>query len=292
MLNSMTGFGEAQGTLNGVSYVVEVKTLNSRYFKTSIKLPELGVNLEEHIDKLLRRRIARGAVQYVLRLKEVSASALFDIDEPALRAVVERLSRLGPDLAGSLDVGNLLSLPGMVRPVTPDEETAVRVRDKILELSSTAIDRVQQMRCAEGQSLEADLRGHCEAIRRDLEVIDSRGGSVVREYARRLQSRVDELLAEAKLKLDAETLAREVAVLADRSDISEELARLDSHLKQFEQICHEGGQAGRRLDFLCQEMLREANTIGSKATDGEIISRVVDVKCRIDRIKEQVQNVE
>ncbi len=292
MLNSMTGFGEAQGTLDGVSYVVEVKTLNSRYFKTNLKLPELGVYLEEHIDKLLRQRIARGTIQYVLRLKEVSASALFDIDEPALRAVVERLSRLGPELTSGLDVGNLLSLPGMVRPLTPDEETARRMRQKVLDLSSEAIDKLQQMRAAEGQCLEADLRGHCDGIKQDMDVIRGSSGSVVKEYAKRLKGRVDELLAEAKLQLDAETLAREVAVLADRSDISEELARLDSHLQQFDQICEEGGQAGRRLDFLCQEMLREANTIASKATEGEIISRVVDIKCRIDRIKEQVQNVE
>jgi uncharacterized protein (TIGR00255 family) len=148
------------------------------------------------------------------------------------------------------------------------------------------------MRAAEGGSLEADLKNHCQAISEDLERIRSRGAAVLHEYAIRLRKRVDGLLAEAKLKLDEETLAREVAILADRSDISEEIARLDSHLEQFIQSCHSNDQAGRRLDFISQEMLREANTIASKASDAEIIRSVVDMKCRIDRIKEQVQNIE
>jgi len=115
---------------------------------------------------------------------------------------------------------------------------------------------------------------------------------VMREYAEKLRKRVNELLAEVKLQLDEPTLAREVAVLADRSDISEEVARLDSHLQQFAQTFQEHGQVGRRLDFIAQEILREANTIASKASDTDIIQQVVDIKCRTDRIKEQIQNVE
>ena len=115
---------------------------------------------------------------------------------------------------------------------------------------------------------------------------------MVQEYAKRLRKRVDELLAEAKLKLDEQTLAREAAILADRSDISEEIARLDAHLQQFRQICQTDGQAGRRLDFLSQEMLREANTVASKASDAQIVRSVVDIKCLIERLKEQIQNIE
>ncbi len=148
------------------------------------------------------------------------------------------------------------------------------------------------MRASEGQYLEADLKGHCQAMAAELEKVRQRSDSMVHEYATRLRKRVDTLLAEAKLKLDEETLAREVAILADRSDISEELARLDAHLQQFSQICETDGQAGRRLDFLSQEMLREANTVASKAADAEIARRIVDVKCLIERLKEQIQNVE
>jgi len=136
------------------------------------------------------------------------------------------------------------------------------------------------------------LSSHCQAIRKDLEQIRARSAVVLQEYAKRLRKRVDELLAEAKLKLDEETVSREVAILADKSDISEEIARLDSHLARFAESCQANDQTGRRLDFISQEMLREANTIASKASDAMIIHWVVDIKCRIDRIKEQVQNVE
>jgi uncharacterized protein (TIGR00255 family) len=148
------------------------------------------------------------------------------------------------------------------------------------------------MREAEGVFLEADLKQHCAAIHRELETIRQCSGSVAQDYAKKLRKRVDELLAEAKLKLDEQTLAREVAILADRSDISEEIARLDAHLQQFGQICQTDGEAGRRLDFLSQEMLREANTVASKAGDAQIARAVVDIKCLIERLKEQIQNVE
>ena len=294
MLNSMTGFGEGQGELNGVNYVVEIKALNSRYFKTHIKLPESVSFVEEGIERLLRTTLARGTVQYSLRLKEISASDLFEIDEAGLAGIVAKLAKItsSAGIEGTLDIGNLLSLPGIIKPMTPDKETAALVREKVLEITTQALDKLREMRAVEGKALEADLKVNCDAIEENLVVVKSRGGTVVKDYANRLKNRVDELLAEAKLKLDEETLAREVAVLSDRSDISEELARLDSHLHQFEQISADGGQAGRRLDFICQEMLREANTIASKATDAEIIRRMVDVKCRIDRLKEQVQNIE
>jgi uncharacterized protein (TIGR00255 family) len=277
-----------------VSYVVEIKTLNNRYFKTIVRLPELAAFLEEDIEKLLRKNLSRGTVNYVLRLKDTSANALFDINESALRVVVEKLSRAGSSASvkGAIDIGNLLSLPGIIQPATPDKKLAEQIKEAVLEISRKAIDKVKQMRAAEGNFLEADLKKHCSAIEQDLGKIRARSKTVLQEYAKKLKQRVDALLAEAKLKLDEETLAREVAIFADRSDISEEVARLDSHLQQFVQTCQTNDQAGRRLDFIGQEMLREANTIASKASDTEIIRCVVDIKCRIDRIKEQVQNVE
>jgi len=290
----MTGYGEAQGEVNSVSYLVEIKTLNHRYFKTIVKLPELVAFLEEDIEKLLRKNLSRGTVNYVLRLKNTSVNALFDIDETALQTVVEKLNRAGSSagVKGAIDIGNLLSLPGIIQPATPDKKLAEQIKEAVLEISREAIDKVKQMRAAEGNFLEADLKKHCSAIEQDLVQIRARSEIVLQEYSTKLRQRVDALLAEAKLKLDEETLAREVAIFADRSDISEEVARLDSHLQQFVQCCQANEQAGRRLDFIGQEMLREANTIASKASDTEIIRCVVDIKCWIDRIKEQVQNVE
>ncbi len=201
-------------------------------------------------------------------------------------------ARTSVGVNSAIDIGNLLSLPGIIQPAMPDKEMAERIRKTVLELSREAIDKVKQMRGAEGGFLEADLKKHCTAIEQDLERIRTRGDIVLQEYAKKLKQRVDALLADAKLKLNEETLAREVAIFADRSDISEEIARLDSHLQQFIQTCQANDQSGRRLDFIGQEMLREANTIASKASNTEIIRCVVDIKCRIDRIKEQVQNIE
>jgi len=294
MINSMTGYGQGQGEVNGVSYLVEIKTVNHRYFKAIIRLPEPVSFIEEDIDKLLRNDMSRGTINYVLRLKNSSVNALFDIDETALKTIAEKLNRAGSaaGINGAIDIGNLLSLPGIIQPALPDKQASEQIRGKVLEVSLEAINKVKQMRAAEGGFLEADLKKHCSAIEKDLGQISARGDVVLQEYAAKLKQRVDVLLAEVKLKLDEETLAREVAIFAERSDISEEVSRLDSHLQQFSQACQENELAGRRLDFISQEMLREANTIASKASDTKIIRCVVDMKCRIDRIKEQVQNIE
>ncbi|MHC4126042.1 MAG: YicC family protein, partial [Planctomycetota bacterium] len=283
MINSMTGYGEAQGEINGVNYTVEIKTVNNRYLKTNIRLPEVVGFVEEDIDKLLRKNLSRGTVNCVLGLKNAPPDSLFDINETALQTVTEKLT-----------------------PISPEEEKAEEIKKTILGITQKAINQLKEMRAAEGAALAADLNGHCKAIKQDLEQIQSRSAVVAQEYQDKLKKRVNELLADVKLQLDEEILAREVAVFADRSDISEEIARLDSHLQQFAAICQgtescnkqENGNlpantaAGRRLDFISQEMLREANTIASKASDAEIIRRVIDMKCQIDRIKEQAQNVE
>jgi len=294
MINSMTGYGEAQGEINGLSYVVEIKTVNNRYLKTGIKLPDLFAFLEDQIDKLLRNSISRGTISYTLRLKSVSPNLLVNIDEASLQKYIERLGKIisaaGPKC--QIDIGSLLTLPGIVNPVTPDEKFVEQIRQKVVQATNDALEKLKQMRSAEGSAMAADLKKQCDGIRHDLEQIRARSGIVVQEYQATLKKRVDELLAGAKLNLDADTLAREVAVFAEKSDISEEIIRLQSHLQQFDETCGSNEQSGRRLDFITQEMLREANTIASKASDTEIIHWVVDSKCRIDRIKEQVQNVE
>jgi len=290
----MTGYGEAQGEADGVSYAVEVKTVNNRYLKTIIKLPELASFLEEDIDKLLRKNILRGTINYVLRLKDTSASALFDIDETALQAVLEKLSRAGSSsgINGAIDIGNLLTLPGIIQPALPDKERAGQIRKIVSEISQEALDKLKRMRVTEGDYLQTDIKKCCTIIEEGLEQVRGRSAIVIKEYANKLTKRVNELLAHAELKIDEAILAREVAIFAERSDISEEVARLDSHLQQFAQCCRGSDQAGRRLDFISQEMLREANTIASKASDTETTRYVVDIKCQIDRIKEQVQNIE
>jgi uncharacterized protein (TIGR00255 family) len=290
----MTGYGQASGEINGASYNVELKTVNNRYFKTTIRLPDPVAFLEEDIEKLLRRSLSRGTVNYSLRLKHAPANMLFEVDETLLRGVVEKLSCVGSsaDINGMIDIGSLLGLPGVVVPASPDEETAGQIKEGVLGISEAALNNLKQMRAAEGAALAADLSGHCEGIKTDLERIRGRTAMVLDEYRKRLKSRVDELLAEVKLEVDDETLARELAIYSERSDIAEEITRLDFHLKQFCESCQREDQAGRRLEFIAQEMLRETNTIASKASDCDIARWVVDIKCRVDRIKEQVQNVE
>ena len=294
MINSMTGYGGADGEVDGVIYTVEIKTVNNRYFKTNIRLPETAAFLEEDIERLLRENLSRGTVNYSLRVKNASEEVLFDIDESAFRTYIERAAKAASSsgIECRVDIGSMLTLPGILSPISPDEDKAVRIKERVLSITSEAIEQLKQMRAAEGAALAADLKGHCEAIKVELEQIRSRSSIVPQEYAKKLKERVEGLLAEAKLSLDEEMLAREVAVFADRSDISEELARLESHLQQFTESCQSAALAGRRLDFISQEMLREANTIASKASDSQIAHSTVDVKCLIDRIKEQVQNAE
>lgn len=294
MINSMTGFGEADCEIDGVSYAVEIKTVNNRYFKSAIRLPDAVSFLEEEIEKLLRGSLSRGSVSYNLRLKNVSAKAMFDVDETAMRRCVERLSEIAKQLniAYNIDLAALLVLPGIVQPVLPDEKEAQQIKAVILKISQKAVEQLKVMRGREGKTIEKDLKTHCDAIKDRLEKIRSRSPKVIDEYHKKLKKRLEELTANAQLKLDEDTLAREIALFAERSDISEELSRLESHLIQFLQSGDSDEQAGRRLDFISQEMLREANTIGSKAQDTEIARWVVDIKCLVDRIKEQVQNVE
>jgi uncharacterized protein (TIGR00255 family) len=212
----------------------------------------------------------------------------------SLQTILERLNRIKTSacFGGTIDIGSLLSLPGIIRPALPDNEKLEQIKNAVLSISQRAIDKLKEMRAAEGRCLQADLQDNCNAIRIALKQIRARCPVVLKEYSDKLKKRIDELLSEAKLKLDEETLLREVAVFAEKSDISEEISRLDSHLQRFVESCKANDQAGRKLDFISQEMLREANTIASKASDAEIIHHVIDIKCRIDRIKEQTQNVE
>jgi len=294
MINSMTGYGQSEGQVDGVIYAVEIKTVNNRYLKTIMKLPEAVTFVEQDIDKLLRTNLVRGTVNYVLRLKNASAEVLFDIDETALTAFAGKLEQVISSLGinGSIDVTGLLDLPGVLVPPMPNEQLAKRIKDAVLQITGEAVSALKQMRATEGAALAMDLEDNCNAIEEQLERISARSGEVPQEYNKKLKKKVDDLLASVNVKLDEETLAREVAVFAERTDIAEEISRLRSHLKQFADSCLGNGEAGRRLDFISQEMLREANTIASKASDDEVAHCVIEMKCRIDRIKEQVQNVE
>ncbi|AQT67217.1 hypothetical protein STSP2_00360 [Anaerohalosphaera lusitana] len=294
MINSMTGFGEAARELDGVIYTAELKSVNNRHLKTHVKLPDIVGFLADDIDKLLRAELRRGTVNFWIHAQNVAGEGLYDLDERVLENYITKIRSVAErsGSGGSFNVADLVTLPGVVKPVVPDEQQEQRLRETVMDIANQAVQKLEKMRQVEGKALEDDLLANCAAITDRCSQIDSRSDEVLKAYHEKLQKRVEELLSGSNFKLDEEMIAREVAIFAERSDIAEELTRLDSHIKQFEKCCKEVEHCGRRLDFLSQEMLREANTIASKASDAQVSQLVVDIKCMIDRIKEQVQNVE
>jgi uncharacterized protein (TIGR00255 family) len=291
----MTGFARVCREIDGISYAVEIKTVNNRYFKPNMKLPEAAAFLEQEIEKLLRNNIYRGMVNYFLRYKNISGEPMYEIDSAALKSYVAKLNNIKQPTGGiecRINLADLLLLPGVVRPQEPENEQAEHLRKAVLEITGQALEQLKMMRRQEGQSLAEDLCRQCSQIKSLLDDIKTRKQIVVNEYRDRLAARVKELLGSVRLELDSDTLAREVALFADRSDIGEEIIRLGSHIEQFIASCGTGEHAGRKLDFISQEMLREANTIASKASNAKICLDVVEIKSCVERIKEQVQNVE
>ncbi len=293
MILSMTGFGEAQACEDAVSYRAEIRSVNNRYFKASIKLPDHLQRYEMEIEKLLRAKLGRGSISYSLRLKGDNAPTAFEINEAGLQRYVSRLEQIAAgSKSAQIDLASLLELPGICEPIEMDPDLLARQFAVASRLTDEAIARLVEMRRVEGQALEKDLALHCREIRTRVASIAERAPLVVEEYHKKLRQRVSQLMESANLSLDQDALVREVAVFAERCDVNEEISRLLSHLDQFAELCASKEEAGRKLDFLAQEMLREANTIGSKASDSLIARHVVEVKAAIDRIKEQVQNVE
>jgi uncharacterized protein (TIGR00255 family) len=293
MIVSMTGFGDAVAEKDGTHYAVEIRSLNNRFFKAVIKLPDAVSGLEPELETLLREQLGRGSVTYILKMRSDSAEAAYKINIPALRAYVEQLGAIG-DIKGDLkfDLGALLALPGVCQEPRDETDEIERHGPVIRELSLKAITKLSTMRQREGESLFADLMKHAKVISTNLIEITKRAPFVIEEYHKRLALRVNQLISKAELQVSAADLYKEVAVFAERADISEEIQRLTSHLEAFESACRTGEHPGRKLDFITQEMLREANTIASKANDGQIARHIVEIKGAIDRLKEQVQNVE
>lgn len=293
MLLSMTGFGSAQGQVDGVEFDVEARSVNNRYFKCTVKLPDSHSQIESEIEKHLRRRLSRGTITLSVRMRVPPDQAAYEVNTAALGRYVEQLRRVSADSDEALriDLASILALPGVCTPPSAGD-LCQRTQAGLLELVDEAIEALMTMRCEEGKALAEDLRQHCGMIQASLATVAATAPEVLRMYHERLTVRVKELMGQGRAALDDQTLAREVAVFAERSDIAEEVSRLGGHLDQFDDALDADDPVGRKLDFIAQEMLREANTIASKASDAGIAREVVDIKTAVDRIKEQVQNVE
>ena len=290
----MTGFGEGHRQRDGLAVTAEVRTINSRYFKLSVRAPEGYTSLEPQIEAVFRDRVHRGTVHVNLRIDRESTADDFKVNAAVLSAYRRQLVELSVELGLSErpSLESLLELPGVV-----NEETAWHIDAEgdwpvIREALEDALVQLSGMRTREGEAMAADLRSNCELLGRELDAIESRAPLVVEAYAKRLTDRLNKLLAEHQVKVETADIVREVGVFAERSDIAEEVVRLNSHLQQFDQIMNSGESVGRKLEFVTQEMYRETNTIGSKANDAEIARHVVEIKAAIERMREMIQNVE
>jgi len=293
-LLSMTGHGEAHRHENGVRVAVEVRTVNNRFLKLSLRISDGFGCLEPLIEAVIREHLRRGSVTVSIRVECESSPDDFRLNEVVVASYYRQLRELAQREGGlqEIRIDSLLALPGVVTESDnrrKDTDTVWPVLERAL---NEALENLSRMRADEGAAMGRDLHANCQAIDADLEQISQRAPLVVDAYRKRLLERLNKLLEEFGLEIQAADIVREVGLFTDRSDISEEIVRLRSHLQQFDNIARTEQNNGRKLEFLIQEMLRETNTIGSKANDAEIARHVVEIKTAIERMREMIQNVE
>ncbi len=296
MLCSMTGYGEANYQSDELHLSIELRSVNNRYLKVSLRAGEPYNLLEAEFEKVIRRLVRRGTIQVHFRCQRQTSAQDFQINAVALQSYVRQIRELAGTLGladqGQSLLAQALSLPGVVPEpaagflnVEEDWPTIERVLEQALE-------RLQAMRREEGRAMAQELLQMRDHISVQLEQIRAHIPRVAVLYRDRLHERVRGLLNELDVQIDRSDLIKEVAIFAERSDIAEEVVRLASHLDQFQEIVNEPESAGRKLEFLTQEMFRETNTIGSKASDVEISRQVVEIKATLEKIRELVQNIE
>ncbi|MEW6324626.1 MAG: YicC/YloC family endoribonuclease [Nitrospirota bacterium] len=287
----MTGYGRAEMRWRGIEMAVELRTVNHRFSELSLKLPKSLAHLEPSMKEQLSARFARGRIDLAINVNGRGETGReVAVDEWLAGRYIQQLRRLQRrhGLRGELQIGDLARVRELV--TVRESFSLPSGADRIIgQLVQRAARRVAGMRRAEGKALAADLARRLGALEAAIGRVRERAPLVVEHYQRRLRARASEL---AGAPVAPERLAQEAALFADRSDVSEELVRLDSHVKQFRAHVKTGGPVGRTLDFLVQEMGREINTIGSKANDAAISSDVVAMKGELEKIREQVQNVE
>jgi uncharacterized protein (TIGR00255 family) len=290
----MTGFGDARGQNDRFSVSIEVRSVNNRYLKIVTKLPERYQPVESEIERVVRESISRGTVNVALRIDAAGSGFGYRLDGRVLEGYWRQLKQLksavGAD--GAVDLGSLLALPGVV---VEGDSAANDPRDAWPVIESTlrqALARLRDFRIAEGASMEKDLRTNAQVVTVELDRVAALAPQVVRDFRDRLHERVKELLRDGEATIAPTDLIREVSIFAERCDINEEITRLRSHLEQFETFVGQPQSEGRKLDFLSQEMIREVNTIGSKANNSEVAHAVVEIKAAVERIREVLQNVE
>ncbi|MCA9627987.1 MAG: YicC family protein [Myxococcales bacterium] len=289
-MRSMTGFGFGEADLDNGRVVVEIRSLNHRFLDVRVRLPADLQDQASYLEQVARAELGRGRYDVGVRVEGNAQPTLFS--EERARAVYQALARLRDELAPGteLPVSVLGQLAHLI--TTSPTDTQSPVQTALASAMKRALHALMQMRETEGQSLREELESRLKNARAAAARIAERAPEAITHQHQRLKERVGRLLGDTGIQLDPSRLAQEVALLADKSDITEELVRLESHFDQFESLLQESDAVGRRLYFLLQEMARESNTIGAKSQDAGLSHLVVELKAEVERLREQVQNVE
>ena len=292
MVRSMTGFGRAKKEIDSLDITVEIKSVNHRYFEFSARLPRSYNFLEEKLKSFLSEYISRGKVEISVMIEDNSQNAtVVEIDRDYANAYITALKQLSKEFKIKNDIG-ASSFVGnndlfKIRRKAADDQT---VQNAVLTVAKEALDNFIEMRSIEGERLLNDVKSRTAYILKKVEFIEERSPETVKLYKERIEQKIKELLNDTAP--DEQRILTEVAIFADKVAVAEETVRLRSHIKQFEDLLSDTKPVGRKLDFIVQEMNRETNTIGSKAQDIEIAHTVVDMKSEIEKIREQIQNME
>lgn len=294
MPRSMTGQGHAQESGSWGLLHVEIRCVNNRGLKVATRLPDPLGSMEGQVEALLRKSLHRGSVHVRVSWRPTDAVSQYRINAGVVQGYYEQLLSLQTALPQSapIDLTRLAMFPGALEEPSQGEDLSTRIWPELQRVILQAIANLDTMRDSEGSVMASALQDDLTLIQQHLRQIGHRAPMVVQHYRKRLEARVQKVLAEHGLGAEPVDLLREAQLFADRSDISEEATRLESHRQAFLGALQTSGAQGRKLDFIIQEMSREANTIGSKAIDSEISASVVEIKCALERMRELIQNLE
>lgn len=290
----MTGYGRGQSEEFGCRVTVEIRSVNHRFLDLKLRGAALEPAQEGKLRQLIGKSISRGALSVSTRIDRRGGQSEVRIDHAAARRAHSQLSQLGDvlGLRAELPLSMICSQPGVMVAAETDPEAARRIGEQVLEAASGALEELTTMRLTEGGTLRKDLETRLGALRELASSLGEHAKSTPEETQRRLQERLDRLLKHSKVEVDEARLAQEVAIVADRLDVTEELVRVSSHLDQVTELVEESVPVGRKLDFLVQELGREFNTITSKSQSAKVARLVVEAKAEMEKIREQVQNIE
>lgn len=293
MISSMTGFGQGQATVEGVTASVEIRSVNKRHCDVSVRVPSSLAARESQVQAHIKQAFERGRFNVHIQVEEEDAAVLpIEVDPDAAAAYKTLLEQLrdAADLNDPVRLEHLLDFSDVFTTVESDEEEPEEAWEAAQVALGEAIEQLRAMRRQEGRALREDLEGRIDTIEMHLDAIEARTPQRVEEQHRRLEERLEQLMDDDRI--DEDRLETEVALLADKLDVTEECVRLRSHLEQFREALDNEDAAGRKLKFITQEIHREVNTVGSKANDAEISREVVPMKEEIEKIREQIRNVE